>query len=84
MAELTDTDPETRRIHIGLMRRASPSKRLRLALSLSRAVITLSRSGLARRFPAQNQEAIGLRFVALHYGEDIAAAVRLALEARRA
>jgi len=80
----SDTDPETRRFHLELLRRASPSKRLALALSLSRSVMALSRAGLARRFPDATPEEIGLRFVALHYGPELAAELRRALAARQA
>jgi hypothetical protein len=41
MEALTDTDPEARRVQMELLRRASPERRLRLALSLSRSVLTL-------------------------------------------
>ena len=58
---LSDTDPETERVHLELLRRASPGKRLHLALSLSRSVMTLSRRGLAQRFPDASPEDIGLR-----------------------
>lgn len=80
----SDTDPETQRKHMELLRRASPSKRLCLALSLSRTVMALSRAGLARRLPEATPQDVGLRFVALHYGEDLADQVRRALAARHA
>jgi hypothetical protein len=80
---LSDTDPETERVHLELMRRASPGRRLRLALSLSQTVMSLSRSGLARRLPEASPEEVGLRFVALHYGADLADDLRAELAARR-
>jgi hypothetical protein len=80
---LSDTDPEAARLQIELMRRASPSRRLQLALSLSRAVIALSREGLAQRMPGASETEIGLRFVALHYGAALADAVRVDLASRR-
>lgn len=80
---LSDTDPEAQRVHDEMLRRASAADRLRLALSLSTTVIALSRSGLAHRLADSTPEAVGLRFVALHYGEDLAEAVRRDLEARR-
>ncbi len=80
---LSDTDPETERVHLDLMRRASPGRRLHLTLSLSRTVMSLSRGGLARRMPEASPEEVGLRFVALHYGEDLAHEVRADLAARR-
>jgi hypothetical protein len=69
---LSDTDPETERVHLELLQRASPARRIRLALSLSRTVMSLSRGGLARRMPDASPEEVGLRFVALHYGADLA------------
>lgn len=43
----------------------------------------LSRSGLARRMPDASPEEVGLRFVALHYGSDLADDLRADLAARR-
>lgn len=80
---LSDTDPETERVHLELLRRASPGRRIRLALSLSRTVIGLSRGGLARRLPDATPEELGLRFVALHYGAELADELRSALASRR-
>ena len=80
---LNDTDPETKRVHLELLRRASPARRIRLALSLSRTVIRLSLGGLARRLPDASPEEVRLRFVALHYGADLADELRADLAARR-
>jgi hypothetical protein len=80
---LSDTDPETERVHLELLRAASPSRRLSLALSLSRTVMALARAGLARSHPEASPEEIGLRFVALNYGPELAEEVRADLAARR-
>jgi hypothetical protein len=80
---LSDTDPETERVHLELMRRASPGRRIRLALSLSQTVMSLSRGGLARRLPGAPPHEVGIRFVALHYGADLADELRADLAARR-
>jgi len=72
MEPLTDTDPEARLVQMELLRRASPERRLRLALSLSRSVLTLSREGIARRRPLASAEEVGVEFVRLHYGQDLA------------
>jgi hypothetical protein len=80
---LSDTDPEAERVHVQLLRAASPSRRLRLALSLSRTAMSLSRGGLARTLPSASPEEIGLRFVALNYGSRLADDVRADLAARR-
>jgi hypothetical protein len=73
---LSDTDPEAERVHLELLRAASPSRRLRLALSFSRTAMSLARAGLARADPEASPEEIGLRFVALNYGPELAEEVR--------
>ena len=80
---LSDTDAETERVHLELLRRAGPARRIRLALSLSRTVMSLSRDGLARRLEDASPEDVGLRFVALHYGDDLASELRADLASRR-
>jgi hypothetical protein len=80
---LSDTDPEAERAHLELLRSASPARRIRLALSLSRSVMGLSRDGLSRRMPNASPEERALRFVALHYGADLADELRSDLAARR-
>lgn len=80
---LSDTDPEAARVHLELLRGASAERRLRLAFSLSRTVMSLSRGGLSRILPGASQQEVGLRFVALHYGSLLAAEVRADLAARR-
>jgi hypothetical protein len=79
----SDTDPETARVHRDLLRAAAPERRLRLAFSLSRTVMSLSRSGLARTLPGASPQEVGLRFVALHYGSQLADDVRADLAARQ-
>jgi len=80
---LSETDPEAERVHLELLRQASPSRRLQLALSLSRTAMSLSRAGLAQAFPDASPEEIGLRFVALNYGTELAEEVRAYLARRR-
>jgi len=80
---LSDTDPEAERVQLELLRAASPSRRLRLALSLSRTAMSLAHDGLARSLPGASPEEVGLRFVALNYGRELAEAVRADLAARR-
>jgi hypothetical protein len=83
MEPLTDTDPEARRVQMELLRRASPARRLRLALSLSQTVLALSREGIARRRPRATAEELGVEFVRLHYGPDLADEVERDLRSRR-
>lgn len=81
---LSDTDPETERVHLELLRQATPSQRLRQAFSLSQTVIGLARGGIARAMPDASEEERALRFVALHYGGELADELREHLVARRA
>ncbi len=81
--ELSDTDPETERAHLAMLRAAPPARRLRLALSLSRTVMSLSRAGIARRHPDASPDEVGLIFVELNYGRELAEGLRAHLAARR-
>ena len=71
-----DTDPEAERTQIELLRRATVARRLRLALSLSSSVIGLARNAIRRALPGAGEEEVGLRFVDLHYGPELAAELR--------
>jgi hypothetical protein len=73
---LSDTRPEAEGVQTELFRRASPGRKLSLALSLSGSVCVLSRRAIRRARPGLTDEEVGLRFVALHYGTDLAEAVR--------
>jgi hypothetical protein len=79
---LSDTDPETERVHLELLRGSSPERRLRLAFSLSHTTMSLSRGGLARSLPHASPQAVALEFVALLYGPDLAKEVRAHLATR--
>ena len=83
MEQLTDTDPEAARVQMELLRRASPARRLRLALSLSRSVLALSRQGIAQRRPGASPEEVGVEFVRLHYGRELADEVERHLRSGR-
>jgi hypothetical protein len=66
-----------------LLRSATPARRAGLALSLTSTVVGLARLALARQDPTATEEEIGIRFVSLHYGPEIAAALAAYLRARR-
>ncbi len=71
-ARLTDTDPETQRVQLELLRRAGPARRLELTLSLSRAVIAMSRRALRRLHPQASDEELGVLWVRQNYGDELA------------
>lgn len=68
-----DTSAEAERVQIDLLRSAPVSRRLRLAWSLSAAVIGVARQTLARKSPNLSQQELDVRFVELHYGRNLAA-----------
>jgi hypothetical protein len=73
----SDTDPETERVQLELLRAAEPGRRARMALDLSALVIALARRALRATLPPGATDAdAALRFVELHYGRDLADGVR--------
>lgn len=78
-----DTSVEAERVQIDLIRAVPVSQRLRMAWSLSATVIGLARRAIARAEPDASQEDLDLRFVELHYGAGLAAALRADLIRRR-
>lgn len=82
-ARSRDTDVESEAVQIDLLRKAGAARRARMALSLSATVITLASSAIRRSLPNLSEEEVGLRFVQLHYGGDLASKLRTDLAARR-
>jgi hypothetical protein len=79
----SDTSLEAERVQVDLLRTAPVSRRLRLACSLSAAVVSIARRAIARADPSATQIECDLRFVELHYGPAIATALRADLTRRR-
>ena len=71
-----DTSVEAERVHIDLLRAAPVARRLSLAWSLSATVIGAARRALARARPSASPRELDVWFVELHYGPELAAAVR--------
>ena len=78
-----DTHPEAERVQIELLRKATPAQRAQLALSLSETTIKLARRAIRRANPGASEEEVGLIFVEVHYGKELADRVRAYLERRR-
>jgi hypothetical protein len=76
MSELSDTDPDSERVQIELLRAAGPSRRASLALGLTRTVIALSRRALRAAHPELPEPEIELLWVEFHYGREIAEGIR--------
>lgn len=72
----SDTDHETERVHLQMLRDAGPARRVEMAFALSADVILLARAALRRQHPEETEEQIGLRFVERHYGREAAEGIR--------
>ena len=79
-ASLSDTDSDSLRVQIDLLRQATPARRLGLALALSADVVSLALAGIRRRNPGVSDADAGLRFVEIHYGSELADLVRARLK----
>ena len=82
-ARSPDTDPEAEKVQIGLLQRAGVARRAHMALGLSAQVIGLAHRAIREAHPDLSATEVGLRFVGLHYGAELAASVRLHLAMRR-
>ena len=77
-----DTEPDADRVQVELLRTASVTRRLRLALSVTATVIGAARCGIAAAHPHASRRDLDLKFVEVHYGADLASALRADLERR--
>ena len=77
---LSDTSPAAARALFEAVRAAGAERRRALALSLSQTVIELSRRALRERMPHATEREVQLRWVALHYGDELARNVAAHLE----
>ncbi|HEX8683595.1 MAG TPA: hypothetical protein VF707_14840 [Ardenticatenaceae bacterium] len=80
---LTDTHPDAEHVQIELLRHATTAQRFHLVRSLSETTMRLAWRAIERANPHATQEEIALRFVAVHYGQALADALRADLARRR-
>ncbi len=78
-----DTSPEAERVHINLIRKASPAKLFGLVRSLSQTLIEMNRQNLRRLHSEMSEEELALMFVELNYGKELADQVRANLKRRK-
>jgi hypothetical protein len=77
-----DTTADAERVQVALLQATSVPRRLHLALSLTATVIGAARRALGRTHPDLSARELDLLFVSVHYGSDLADAVRTDLERR--
>ena len=82
-ARSADTDPAAEDVQVALLHRASTSRRLKLALSLTDTAFGLARRAIGRTLHGADRIEVSLRLVELHYGRKLAEAVRCRLAERR-
>ena len=73
--EISDTHPKAALVQLELLRQATISRRFQLARALSAWTIQLSRRGIREMMPDASEIELGLRFVEIHYGANLAARV---------
>lgn len=76
MPRITDTSTDADAVQLKLIRQMPSSRRLEKAIALSREVIRLSKAAIRRRHPEYSEEEVGLKFIELNYGSDLADSVR--------
>lgn len=67
-----DTNFESEKIQINLLRKANMSARFILMQSLTSSVIYLSREAISKAYPLMNKKELGILFVKINYGEKLA------------
>src|SRR5689334_4174030 len=77
-----DTHPDAERVQIELLRRMTVGQRAELMRSLTHTTIQLARRAIRRAHPEASEEEVGLIFIEIHYGKDLADRVRAYLEKR--
>jgi hypothetical protein len=67
-----DTDLQAERVQIDLLRKASAARRASAAFALSDTAIRLARKAIRLQNAGLNRREALLRFVAIHYGPELA------------
>jgi len=82
-AQSEDTNLQAERVQLDLLRRATVARRATTALSLTQTVVELARRAIRRQNPELSEQEVLLRFVAIHYGPELAGRLAAGLERRR-
>jgi len=71
-----DTATDAAAVQLKLIQQMPPSRRLEKALALSCEVIRLCKAAIRRRYPEFSEDEVGLKFIELNYGLELAESVR--------
>jgi hypothetical protein len=81
-AQSKDTDLQAEMTQVDLPRNATPARRASIALSLSETAIGLARRAIRLQNADFSERDLLLRFVAIHYGPELAESVDRELRRR--
>jgi hypothetical protein len=76
MPQNNDTSADAESVQLKLIRQLPPTERLEKALALTCEVIRLSKAAIRRRHPEFSEDEVGLKFIELNYGSELAESVR--------
>jgi len=82
LGSVTDTSLDALDVQLACFRRLSPQERLRKMIASSRRGRDLALAAIRSRHPGMPEEQVRLRYLALAYGDDLAADVRRWIEER--
>ncbi len=78
-----DTTPEAEAVLIQLLRARPATKRLADAVAASNRVAEQCKDAIRQRNPGISEEEVGLRFIEINYGPELANKVRIYLRRNR-
>ena len=73
---LTDTHPDAEAVLVELWRRKTPAERFARMCELTEMTRRNAKRAIHQAQPGASPEEVGLRFIELHYGRDLASRVR--------
>ena len=76
MTYLSDTSSDVERVRLELLRKKTPAQHVASALQLTSDVVRASKRAIALAHPNLTIRQVGHLFVELHYGRELADAVR--------
>jgi hypothetical protein len=79
----SDTSRDAQRVQLELIRGMEPSERVVRTLRWSSQLLCLAKDAIRRRHPEFTDEQVGIKFVELHYGANLAEELRSHLARRR-
>jgi len=78
-----DTSPDMERVQIELIRKATPAKRFAIMRAWSQLLMEANKQHIRKDYPGASEEEISLIFVARHYGQALADALKTDLARRQ-